>query len=82
VAELGPLGLVAGRRVRVRQRDDITYAGGGCLDVVQRDGRLVVELLGVDFVAQERALVRWPRGVEAQRRQEVVNDWESKPSCL
>jgi hypothetical protein len=49
---------------------------------VQRDGRLVVELLGVDFVALERALVRWPRGVEAQRRQEVVNDWESKPSCL
>jgi hypothetical protein len=48
---------------------------------VQRDGRLVVELLGLDLVAEERALFGWPGGVEAQRGEEVVDDWESKSGC-
>jgi hypothetical protein len=82
VAELGPLGPVARRRVRVRQRDDIGHVVFGGLpvrarglDVVQRDGRLVLQLRGLDRVAEERALLGPPGGVQAERGQEVVDDW-------
>ena len=84
VAELGPVGGVSGRGVGVGEGDGVGYLvvffGGGVrggerhAHVVQRDGGLVVEVVWSQGVAQLGVRPGRPGGVQAEGREEVVDD--------
>ena len=90
VAVFRPFGMVAGRGVGIGEGDDIRQVvgsmggrAGGCLHVVQRNGRLMLQLFGLQCVAEISTLLAWPAGpvpgrMETNRGREVVDDCPSK----
>lgn len=76
MAHLRPLWIVAGGRIRIGERDDVTQAGSGrCIWVAfveQGDCGLLLETLWFNGVA-EIGVIFLPRYPEGQRGKEVID---------
>lgn len=80
VAKLGPLGVLTRRGVRVRDGDGVCRVGkrsagsGGGARPGQADGRCVLELLGLQGVAQRGVVVGRPLDIDEKGRKESIDD--------